>query len=267
MMKFALPLVVLAVLAAAPGLATTQDDVLSADLLPGWKMQNGHQMAALSLTLAPQWKTYWRAPGDSGIPPAFNWSGSENVKSVSLHWPSPQVFQSNGMQTIGYHDALILPLEVTPIDPSKPVTLRAQVDLGVCNDICMPASVKLQATLGDPGAPDAAIRAALKSQPKTGKAAGLNGISCVVEPIADGLRLTATLNLPQHGEAETVVFETPDPGVWVSQAETIRSGGQLTTMAELVASNGAPFALDRSAVRLTVLTAGRSVQIDGCPAP
>jgi DsbC/DsbD-like thiol-disulfide interchange protein len=267
MMKFTLPLAVLAVLAAVPGLATTQDDVLSADLLPGWKMQNGHQMSALRLTLAPQWKTYWRAPGDSGIPPQFNWSGSENVKSVQVHWPSPQVFQSNGMQTIGYHDALILPLEVTPIDPSKPVQLRAQVDLGVCNDICLPASVQLQATLANPGAPDDGIRAALKSQPKTAKAAGLNGISCVVEPIADGLRLTATLNLPQHGGAETVVFETPDPAVWVSQAQTSRSGGTLTTMAELVASNGAPFALDRSGVRLTVLTAGRSVEIDGCPAP
>ena len=70
----------------------------------GWQMQNGHHMAGLSLQLAPDWKTYWRAPGEAGIPPLFDWSGSTNVQSVRVHWPSPVVFHLNGMQTIGYHD-------------------------------------------------------------------------------------------------------------------------------------------------------------------
>lgn len=258
---------VLALCAAAPMRATTQEDVLSAAILPGWQMQNGHHMAAISLTLAPQWKTYWRAPGDAGIPPLFDWSGSQNVKAVTIHWPSPQVFHTNGMQTVGYHDKLVLPVEVTPRDPGQPIFLRAQVDLGVCKDICMPAAVQLQAELTAPGKPDEAIRAALKALPNSGAEAGLAGIACVLDPIADGLRLTATLTLPTRGPQEVVVFEAGNTSVWVSEAATSRQGGVLTSVAEMVESSGAPFALDRSAVKVTVLGAGRAVEITGCPAP
>lgn len=228
-------------------------------------MQNGHHMAGLRLQLAPDWKTYWRSPGEAGIPPLFNWTGSVNVKSVRVHWPSPVAFHTNGMQTIGYHEGVVLPLEVVPLDPSKPMELRAGVDLGVCNQICMPAAVQLTAVL-DAGGPDAAIKAALKAQPVAGKAAGLRAISCEVAPIADGLRLTAVLDLPQRG-AETVVIETSDASVWVGEAQSARAGGRLTAAVDLVASNGAPFALDRSGVVVTVLGAGGSVEIAGCPAP
>jgi DsbC/DsbD-like thiol-disulfide interchange protein len=230
-------------------------------------MENGHHMAAISLTLAPQWKTYWRAPGEAGIPPLFDWSGSQNVKSVTIHWPSPQVFHTNGMQTVGYHDALVLPVEVTPRDPSAPILLRAQMDLGVCNEICMPAAVQLQAELLGAGAPDPAIRAALKARPNSGAEAGLAQISCVVDPIADGLRVTATLTMPARSSEEVVVFEAGAPSVWVSEAVTSRNGHVLTSVAEMVESSGAPFALDRSKVTVTVLGAARSVEISGCPAP
>lgn len=254
-------------LSAGPALATTQDDVLSAAILNGWQMENGHHMAAISLTLAPNWKTYWRAPGDAGIPPLFDWSGSSNVQAVTIHWPSPQVFHTNGMQTVGYHDAVILPIEVTPRDPSQPVALRAQVDLGVCKDICMPAAVQLQADLTAPGKPDSAIRAALKSRPHSPAEAGLARISCTVDPIADGLRLTAMLTLPERGRNEVVVFEAGDSAVWVSETVTTRDGAVLTSVADMVTGSGAPFALDRSAVTVTVLGEGRSVEILGCPAP
>ena len=267
MMTHTLLFAIFATLASAPVHATTQDDVLSAAILPGWEMPNGHHMAALQLTLAPGWKTYWRAPGDAGIPPMFDWSGSQNVKSVQIHWPSPTVFHNNGMQTIGYHEGLTLPIEVTPIDAAKPIELRAQVDLGVCDDICMPANVTLRAALTAPGAADDAIRAALKSVPLTAQQAGLKGISCQVEPIDDGLRLTASIALAPRGQTETVAFETGEASVWVGEAQTSRTGNTLTSVTDLVANNGAPFALDRSGVTVTVLGEGRAVEIAGCPAP
>ncbi len=260
-------LALLLALTFAPAHATTQDDVLSAGILPGWEMPNGHHMAALQLNLAPGWKTYWRAPGDAGIPPIFDWSGSQNVKSVQIHWPSPSVFHNNGMQTIGYHEALTLPVEVTPIDPGKPIDLRAKIDLGVCDKICMPANVTLSAKLIGSGVGDDAIRAALKSVPLTAQQAGLKAISCKVEPIDDGLRLTASIALAPRGKNETVAFETGDASVWVGEAQTSRTGNTLTSVTDLVANNGAPFALDRSGVTVTVLGEGRAVEIAGCPAP
>ncbi|MCB6179163.1 hypothetical protein LHP98_13640 [Rhodobacter sp. Har01] len=258
----------LAALAATAAAAevTTQDDVVQAELLPGWQLQSGAQMAALKLDLAPGWKTYWRSPGDAGIPPQFDWSDSINVKSVRLHWPAPSVFRTNGMQTIGYHDQLVLPAEIVARDPSKPMVLSARIDLGVCRDICMPAALTLEAAITPPGTPDSDIRAALAARPDTPAEAGLVAIGCTVEPIADGLRLTATLELPWAGRSETVAFETADPAVWVAEAVSQRQGDRLVAVTDLVPPSGGPFALDRSGITVTVIRDDGAVEIAGCPA-
>lgn len=254
-------------LIAPPALATTQEDVLSAQLRPGWQMQSGAHMAAVELRLAPGWKTYWRSPGDAGIPPTFDWSGSENVKDIRLHWPAPQVFEANGMQTIGYHDSLVLPVEVTPEDPSRPVKLAVEISLGVCDEICMPAVVDLAADLTSPGASDDTIRQALSAGATPATDAGVSAVSCAIDPIRDGLRLTARVRLPDPGHPEVVAFETADRNIWVAEAITQREGGELVSMTELVPPDGAPFALDRSGITLTILAAGGAVEVRGCPAP
>lgn len=252
---------------ATPALATTQEDVLSAQLRPGWQMENGAHMAAVELELAPGWKTYWRSPGDAGIPPVFDWSGSENVKSVRLHWPVPEVFDSNGMQTIGYHEHLVLPIEITPEDPTRSVRLAVAVTLGVCDEICLPASLDLRSDLQLPGAPDSVIEAALAQRAATAGEAGVTEVACTVDPIADGLRLTATVRIPDPGGPEFVAFETANREVWVAEAVTERRGGQLISMTELVPPSGAPFALDRSGITMTILAANGAVEVKGCPAP
>ncbi|OYU20152.1 MAG: hypothetical protein CFE34_01630 [Rhodobacteraceae bacterium PARR1] len=263
MLKACLTLAAMA-LTALPALGQTQADILAARLLPGFVTDQGSRMAGLEMAFAPGWKTYWRAPGDAGIPPVFDWTGSQNVKSVRLHWPRPSVFHLNGMQSVGYHDALVLPLEVEPIDPAQPVALRMRVDLGVCKDICMPATLDLSADL-TPGGGDAAIRAALADQPINAGQAGVVAVHCTVEPIRDGLRVTAHLDLPEQGAEETVVLESGLGDVWVSEATTTRDGNRLTAVADMVPPNGVPFALDRSGVVLTVIAPDRAVEIRGCP--
>ncbi len=76
-------------------------------------------MAAFEITLEEGWKTYWRSPGDAGIPPRFDWENSHNLDGVALHWPRPAVFESFGTQTIGYSEKLILPVELTPVDQNR----------------------------------------------------------------------------------------------------------------------------------------------------
>ena len=264
MIKPVFPRVVLALLMALPAHAETQADILAARLLPGFVTEQGTRMAGLEMVFAPGWKTYWRAPGDAGIPPVFDWDGSKNVKALHLHWPRPTVFHLNGMQSLGYHDAVVLPVEVEAMDPAQPVALHLRVDLGVCKDICMPATLELIADL-TPGGGDAAIRAALADQPISGGAAGLTDVQCTVEPIRDGLRVTAYLDLPLQGADETVVLESGLQGVWVSEATTTRDGGRLTAVADMVPPDGAPFALDRSGVVVTVIAPDRAVEIKGCP--
>jgi DsbC/DsbD-like thiol-disulfide interchange protein len=258
----------LSLASAAFGQDLSQSDIVAGQFRPGWQMPSGHHMAALDLRLAPQWKTYWRAPGDAGIPPVFDWTGSQNVRAVAFHWPAPDVFHANGLQSIGYHDQLVLPIEVTAIDPARPVYLRARVDIGVCKDICMPATLDLDAELATPGRPDSAIRTALQAQPISARQAGVSAVSCRIEPIKDGLRLTATLDMPAKSAQEIVVVEPGLPDVWVSEAEVSRTGNRLTAIADMVPPSGQPFALDRRNVTLTVLGgAGLATQINGCPAP
>ena len=93
---------------------------------------------ALSCKLAPGWKTYWRYPGDSGVPPHFEFEQSENVKSVAVLWPAPLRFSDAEGTTIGYKDNVVFPLRIEAKDPSKPVTLRLKFDYAVCERLCIP---------------------------------------------------------------------------------------------------------------------------------
>ncbi|NDK34882.1 protein-disulfide reductase DsbD domain-containing protein [Rhodovulum sulfidophilum] len=249
----------------AAGTAARQEGVLQAEILPGWQTARGTYMAGLHLRLAPGWKTYWRAPGDAGIPPSFDWRGSANLAAVKIHWPRPRVFSSNGIRSIGYVADVVLPIELTPADPERPMELRARIDLGVCQDICMPMELRLDRRLPDAG-PAEPIRAALASQPLDARTARVGRVTCEIAPISDGLRLTARIEVPPLGDTETAVFELPDPSIWVSQTELARQGGTLVARSDMVPADGTPFALDRSALRITLLGQDRAIDIRGCDA-
>ncbi len=231
----------------------------SVGLLPGWREPGGRHMAGLAVTLAPGWKTYWRAPGEAGIPPEFDWTGSRNVARVALHWPRPIVFDQAGITSIGYADEMILPLEIVPSDPSAPIDLNGEVTLGVCRDICIPVSARFSLRLDPAGAADPRIRGALDRRPER-----LRGqVTCEVAVISDGLRLTAALPTDWDG-VEALVVEHPDPHVWVSQAEVSREGRQVAAAVDMVPPSGAAFALDRSTLRFTMIAGDRVGETMGC---
>ncbi len=241
------------------------DRVLALSVLQGYRTQNGTHMAALRLQLKPGWKTYWRAPGEGGIPPQFDWSGSQNIKSVQFHWPSPKVGYANGLRTIGYTDEVIIPVEFSLRRKSGPASLNGRVDLGVCKEICVPLSLEFTAALPKGRIkPDPMIRAALKTLPLPAAKAGAKNVTCAIEPISDGLRVTATFTLPSTGGKEVTVIEAPDQSIWVSEATTKRVGNTLTVTSEMVPPSNAPFLLERSKIRITVIGARYAVDIMGC---
>jgi DsbC/DsbD-like thiol-disulfide interchange protein len=98
--------------------------------------------AAVEIELLPKWHTYWRYPGDAGVPPRFDWSGSENLAVTNVKFPTPQRFKEAAGQVIGYEDRVIFPIELKPADPSKPIKLRLRFDFAVCEKICIPAEAK-----------------------------------------------------------------------------------------------------------------------------
>ena len=244
------------------------DQVVEASLLPGWRTADGRHMAALRIRLEPGWKTYWRAPGDVGIPPEFDWRASGNLAGAEITWPTPHRFDQGGVTTIGYKDEVILPISFTPAREGQDIALRGTLDMGVCSDVCVPISLNVSAELPrDATSPDPRIAAALAARPFTAQEAGAHGLHCTITPGADGaLALRAEVTLPGTGGAEMAVIETDNPQVWVAPARTQRVGDRLIAETELVHVDGRAFALDRSGLRLTVLGGSQAVDFQGCPA-
>ena len=103
--------------------------------------------AGIEIKMLPGWHTYWRYPGDSGVPPRFSFAGSDNLASAKVLYPAPHAFTDETGTTIGYKGDVILPLDVFPRQPGKPVTLRAKVDYAVCEKLCVPVEAKIELTI------------------------------------------------------------------------------------------------------------------------
>ena len=136
-------------------------------LIAGNASADGAQRAGLEMNLAPGWKTYWRYPGDSGVPPRFDFARSENVKSVTVLWPAPRRIEEAGGFTIGYKEHVVFPLHVVPQDKAKPVVLRLKLDYAVCEKLCVPAEGSAELPLtGTKSSLDGTLAAAEAQVPK-----------------------------------------------------------------------------------------------------
>ncbi len=242
-------------------------EMVEAQILPGWQMQDGSHMTALQLKLEDGWKTYWRAPGDAGIPPDFNWSGSGNLAAVEVHWPTPHVIMQQGVRTIGYTGQLVLPLKLTPKQAGRQIALQAEIEIGVCSDICVPVTLNLRQEMPrDNKKPDPRIVAALANRPATAREAKVRRVACEISAMKDGLHLRAEVDMPQLAPDEIAILETADPRVWVARSSTRREGGRLIAETDLYHVEGRSFVLQRAGLRLTILGGNKSVDIQGCPA-
>ncbi|HYL31851.1 MAG TPA: protein-disulfide reductase DsbD domain-containing protein [Stellaceae bacterium] len=112
------------------------------------------QTLGLEFRMAPGWHIYWRSPGDAGYPPRLDWTGSANLTHADILWPAPQRFSVLGLETMGYSDAVVLPIAVRVIDPAKPLDLIAHLDYLTCSEICVPYQTVLHLAL-PAGAPPA----------------------------------------------------------------------------------------------------------------
>lgn len=264
---FILVLAVLAFGGTMPRAVSAQSGMVEARILPGWRAQDGQHVAALHLTLKDGWKTYWRAPGDAGIPPQFDWRGSRNLSAVDVTWPAPRAIDQGGTRTIGYADSMTLPLTLTPARPGQPIVLEGTVEMGVCKDVCVPLTLRVSQGLSpEPSRRDPRIVSAMAARPFSASEAGVTRVACEMTPIDGGLRLRAELDLPDTGGREIAVVETANPAIWVAQADTSRSNGRLVAETRMYHVDGTAFALDRSGLRITVIGESRAVEIRGCPA-
>jgi DsbC/DsbD-like thiol-disulfide interchange protein len=125
-------------------------------------------LGGIAFDLQPGWKTYWRTPGDSGVPPRFDFSKSENVEAVTVLWPAPTKFDDGaGGHSMGYQKQIVLPLRIVAKNPDKPVTLHADINYAVCEKLCIPVEASAELTFTSVASTeDSALFAALDTVPK-----------------------------------------------------------------------------------------------------
>jgi DsbC/DsbD-like thiol-disulfide interchange protein len=130
--------------------------------------------AGIEIKMQPGWHTYWRYPGDSGVPPRFDFSGSENLKSAKVLYPAPSLHSDEGGESLGYEGNVIFPVVVTAAAPGKPVQLRLKVEYAVCEKLCVPAEgrAELPLSVGTSGE-DAALKTAQAKVPELVPAAAV----------------------------------------------------------------------------------------------
>src|SRR6202171_6512439 len=136
----------LAIEARAQDASPWQRDGHSAGrLLGGWGAGGAVLLAGIGFQLQPGWKTYWRTPGDSGVPPRFDFSKSENIEAVTVLWPAPSKFDDGaGGYSLGYQNEIVLPLRIVAKNADKPVTLRADINYAVCEKVCIPVEANAE---------------------------------------------------------------------------------------------------------------------------
>src|SRR5471030_511863 len=108
----------------------------------------GVLLGGIAFQLQPGWHTYWRNPGDSGVPPRFDFSKSENIEAVTVLWPAPVKFpDGSGGNSLGYQKQVVLPLRIVAKNAEKPVTLRADIHYAVCEKLCIPVQANAELTI------------------------------------------------------------------------------------------------------------------------
>jgi DsbC/DsbD-like thiol-disulfide interchange protein len=158
----------LAIEACAQDASPWQRDGHSAVRLLAGSRSGAVLLGGIAIQLQPGWKTYWRTPGDSGVPPRFDFSKSENIEAVTILWPAPTKFDDGaGGSSLGYHDQIVLPLRIVAKNTDKPVTLRAAVNYAVCDKLCVPVEADVElAFTSVASTEDSALFAALDTVPK-----------------------------------------------------------------------------------------------------
>jgi DsbC/DsbD-like thiol-disulfide interchange protein len=210
---------------AAPALATPASEAVTTSSPPARHVEAtllaasdavvpGRPLAvAIRLRMAPGWHTYWRNPGDSGLPTRARWTLPEGFSAGELQWPVPERFPTGPIVSYGYAGEVVLPVEIrVPAALAGPeACLAVRVDWLECQEACIPGRSELTLTLpvrasASPG-PDATLLA--EARRRLPAAPGSWGIAASAEPAA----LVLVLRPPAGEDVKDAYFYPLAPRV------------------------------------------------------
>ncbi|HEV2676583.1 MAG TPA: protein-disulfide reductase DsbD domain-containing protein [Aliidongia sp.] len=225
--------------------------------------RDGALRLGLAFRLEPHWKIYWRSPGDAGLPPTADWTGTENAEVGEFAWPVPERFELSGLETFGYEGEVVLPVAVAVPHPGEPVHLSAAVDFLTCRELCVPNNVTLDLTvpagLEGPGPYGELIDQFQARVPGDGSTGGLTLEAASAGGTGKAARLDLTLRTtPPMGQPDAIV-EGASPVVF--GPPTMAAGG-LETHLVLSALDGADGLAKLVGAPLTITVIDRSAPAD-----
>lgn len=222
--------------------------------------------AGIEIRLDEGWKTYWRNPGDAGIPPRFDWSGSENLAEAEVLYPAPHRLPDPGGVSIGYKRQVVFPVRLTPADPAKPIRISLKLEYGACATLCVPAEADLRLTMpASVAAPSPAIAEALGRVPRqTDGEADLPRVSELsLTGEGDERRIAVTVMQPRGADEADLFVE--GPASWylpVPVPEGVEENGAGIEIAYEIPLDGVPkkAVLEGETLRLTVVNGADAVE-------
>lgn len=215
-------------------------------------------LAGIEIELDPGFKTYWRNPGESGLPPRFDWEGSKNVKTTDVRWPAPLRAQDAAGVSYVYHDRVLLPVIVEATDPAKPVRLTLSVEYGICKDICIPAHAALELVLGSGPSRHSDIEAVLRTKVPRPQALGANGDLSILalKPRPEGEPGFAAVVRAPAGTSPALFVEGPD-GWYFSSSIPDDQNRVTVTLDEKPKDSSGPVS-----IKLTLVAGEKSIETD-----
>lgn len=214
---------------------------------------DGVLRGALEIALDPGWKTYWRDPGDAGVPPSLDLSASTGVESLEIDFPAPERHDDGYAVWAGYDAPVSLPIRLKLADPAQSPSISAKVFLGICQSICIPVSTTLDVAAEDgSGANDAAVTAAFAALPEhASERFGIIGVS------AAGEALEVRVSIPDDVESAELFLAGADGYAFgLAEPAAVASGAATFT----VPVYGRPKAVPTgSGLHYTLVSGDRSV--------
>lgn len=253
--------------ARAADASAWSDDTRSAIRLIAGSNTNGETplRAGIEIKMQPGWHTYWRYPGDAGVPPRFDFSQSQNLKSVEVRWPAPQRIPEQGLVAIGYTGDVILPLAIVPQIRGEPVKLRLTLDYAVCEMLCVPAEGKAELVLtGGASSHERALAAAEARVPK--RTALGEGSALIVRSVRredTGRRPRIIVDVAAPPAAEIALFAEGPTADWALPVPAAVDGAPKGLQRFAFELDGAPpgASYDGARIALTAVAGDAAIEV------